>query len=90
MTLDEINRLRALRAKDDGIAFDLEVLKVADQLLDGAERAERAEKERDTLRDEVRAWRRAEHLRRDEPHNEFRTLAEARAATDAAGIKGVE
>ena len=44
MTLDEINRLRALKSTNDGIAFDLEVLKVADELLDAAQRAERAEK----------------------------------------------
>lgn len=37
---------------------------------------------------EVRAWRRAEHLRKNERHNEFMTLANARAATDAQ-IKGV-
>ena len=95
MTLDEINRLRALKAKDDGIAFDLEVLKVADQLLDAAKRAERAEKERDALRDEVRAWREVDRLQAEENENgpEVVGMAEARyelhramAATDAAGI----
>ena len=45
MTLDEINRLRALKAKDDGIAFDLAVLQVADRLLDAAERLEQAERD---------------------------------------------
>lgn len=33
------------------------------------------------LEAEVRAWHAAEHLRKDEPHNEFMRLAEARART---------
>lgn len=33
------------------------------------------------LEAEVKAWHAAEHLRKDEPHNEFRRLAEARART---------
>lgn len=35
-----------------------------------------------TLFAECEAWRAAEHLRKDEPHSEFSTLAAARAATD--------
>ena len=66
MTLDEINRLRALKAKDDGIAFDLAVLQVADRLLD-ASSADKARiatletalaamtAERDGLRDAARS-----------------------------------
>lgn len=34
------------------------------------------------LAEEAMAWRATEHLRKDEPHREFVTLAEARAATD--------
>lgn len=33
------------------------------------------------LEAEVKAWHAAEHLRKDEPHNEFMRLAEARART---------
>jgi len=91
MTLDEINRLRALKAKDDGITFDLEVLKVADQLLDAAERAERAEKERDTLRDEVLAWRAFQEEAEKRSWSKAwyvhaERIADTHDKTDAAGI----
>lgn len=48
---------------------------------------ERAEKERDTLRDEVRAWR-ASDGSCDEAV--CKAVTKAILATDAAGIKGVE
>ncbi len=44
-----------------------------------------AKADRDVLAAEVRAWRNAEHLRINEPHNEFMTRADARADTDASG-----
>lgn len=98
MTLEEINRLRGLKAKDDGIAFDLEVLKVADELLDAAERAERAEKANAVLRAECEAWRAADRViglvqvvANATDHIGQYGIVDACAATDAAGaLKGVE
>lgn len=92
MTLDEINRLRALKAKDDGIAFDLEVLKAADELLDAAERAERAKKANAVLRAECEAWRELNDTE-DATFEQLGILTfyvdQARQATDAAGaLKG--
>jgi hypothetical protein len=56
----------------------------------GVVRSERArisvlEADNMILAAEIRAWHAAEHLRKNEPHNEFMTLAEARAATRSSG-----
>ena len=51
-------------------------------LLDRSREALASERSRaEVLAAEVRAWNAAEHLCKDEPHAEFRTLAEARART---------
>jgi len=66
-----------LRHKDD-------LILVTDGAVDPDEKmicAQCASKQLSALRNEVRAWRDAEHLRRDEPHAEFMRLAEARART---------
>ena len=64
-----------------------------------SDRAVKAEKERDTLRDEVRMWREVDRLQAEENENGPGVVGMAEAtyelhramnATDAAGIKGVE
>lgn len=61
----------------DGMAYP-EALKNTGTLV---EQAKLAIERCGVLEAEVKAWHAAEHLRKDEPHNEFMRLAEARART---------
>ncbi len=53
-----------------------------DRIMKSQQKELNKERERcGVLEAEVKAWHAAEHLRKDEPHNEFMRLAEARART---------